>query len=194
MRNQKNALVPKDHLAGGLPTNRVAVMIKAGGMNQSDPPQKFPRVAGLLLYQVRSRRVYVWLAHMGGPKFARGNRGWTLPKGQVEDFDLDDLAAARREYKEEMGADAPKIPYLQLGKFDMSKGSLLTVYTGHSTHANFQPSSNYCNSEWPPQSGIWTHHPEIDDAKWILITEAYELIFPRQRPILSSLMSQIERS
>ena len=60
--------------------------------------------AGLLLYRLGSDGAEVLLVHPGGPFFARKDDGaWSIPKGEVEPGE-DPLAAAVREFGEEIGA------------------------------------------------------------------------------------------
>src|SRR5437870_1926391 len=61
------------------------------------------RSAGILLFRRRSGQLEVLLGHMGGPFWARKDDGaWSIPKGEI-DPDEDQLAAARREFAEELG-------------------------------------------------------------------------------------------
>ena len=58
---------------------------------------------GLLMYRIRNGGVEVLLVHPGGPFFRNKDQGaWSIPKGEVEP-DEDRLAAARREFEEEIG-------------------------------------------------------------------------------------------
>ncbi|HEY7008911.1 MAG TPA: NUDIX domain-containing protein, partial [Jatrophihabitantaceae bacterium] len=62
--------------------------------------------AGLLLFRQQGG-LEVLLAHMGGPFWARKDeRAWSIPKGEHAP-DEDALAAARREFAEELGSAAP---------------------------------------------------------------------------------------
>ncbi|HXR45021.1 MAG TPA: NUDIX domain-containing protein, partial [Pseudolysinimonas sp.] len=75
------------------------------------------RSAGILLYRTRPA-LEVWIAHMGGPFWARKDeRAWSIPKGEFEATDADALAVARREFAEEVGVPAPDAAYRQLGEF-----------------------------------------------------------------------------
>src|ERR1700745_1912810 len=50
----------------------------------------------------------VLLAHMGGPFWARRDKGaWSIPKGEYEEGE-DALSAARREFGEELGCQPPR--------------------------------------------------------------------------------------
>ena len=66
------------------------------------------RSAGILLYRrVGGGDLEVWIAHMGGPFWARKQAAaWTVPKGELDD-DEEPLRAALREFAEEIGAAAP---------------------------------------------------------------------------------------
>ncbi len=62
------------------------------------------RPRGILLYRRGPRGLEVLLAHPGGPLWAKKDLGaWTLPKGQFTDDEWP-IAAAKREFEEEMGS------------------------------------------------------------------------------------------
>ena len=70
--------------------------------------------AGLLLYR-RAPGLEVLLGHMGGPFWARKDAGaWSIPKGELDEGEQP-LAAARREYAEELGHPPPDGPIIELG-------------------------------------------------------------------------------
>lgn len=153
------------------------------------------RSAGVLLY----RRVpagpggtedglQVWIAHMGGPFWARKDaHAWSLPKGEYADGE-DPLAAALREFAEEMGTAAPDVEYRQLGDFRQPSGKHITVFAAE---ADFQPTSINSNTfplEWPRGSGRIQDFPEIDDARWFPLLEARLKLVKGQLPILDALV------
>lgn len=151
------------------------------------------RSAAVLLYRRRDG-VEVWIAHMGGPFWARKDESaWSLPKGIVESDDLgDELAAARREFAEEIGTPAPDADYVPLGEFRGS-GKTIVVFAAES---EFDPGaivSNTFELEWPPRSGRRQEFPEVDDARWFTVEEARAKLTKAQRPILDALISHLEQ-
>ncbi|MDJ0457564.1 NUDIX domain-containing protein [Arthrobacter sp. NQ7] len=154
------------------------------------------RSAGILLYRpdpdaaagspVRDR-LQVWIAHMGGPFWARKDQhAWSIPKGEYADGE-DPLAAALREFGEEMGTPAPDTGYRLLGEFRQPSGKLITVFTAEADFAPDEITSNTFPLEWPKGSGRIQHYPEIDDARWFPGQEARLKLVKGQLPILDAL-------
>ncbi|WP_431221235.1 NUDIX domain-containing protein [Leifsonia xyli] len=151
------------------------------------------RSAALLLFR-RREGVEVWIAHMGGPFWARKDEGaWSFPKGIVEEGDLgDELTAARREFAEEIGTAAPDTDYVPLGEFRGS-GKTIVVFAGESEFEPGEVRSNTFSLEWPPRSGRMQEFPEVDDARWFPLDEAARKLTKAQRPILDALVARLER-
>ena len=142
--------------------------------------------AGILLYR-RQPELEVFLGHMGGP-FWRGKdaAAWSIPKGTYTDEEP--LAAALREFAEEVGRPAPEVEYVELGAFRYSSGKVVTVFAGES---DFDPSdirSNVFEIEWPPRSGRRQAFPELDSAEWFAPDDARERLVKGQRPAVDALM------
>jgi len=150
------------------------------------------RSAGILLYRRNSEsQLEVWIAHMGGPFWARKDtHAWSIPKGEYLEVE-DPLAAALREFAEEMGTPAPSVDYLELGTFRQPSGKLITAF---SAEADFQPGlivSNTFSLEWPKGSGLVQNYPEIDAAQWFTETEARTKLVKGQVPILDALIEHL---
>ena len=147
--------------------------------------------AGILLYRNSDAGLQVWIAHMGGPFWARKDAGaWSIPKGEYLQ-DEDPLAAARREFAEEMGTPAPSADYTLLGSFRQSSGKTVTVFAAE---ADFRPErilSNTFPLEWPKGSGRIRDFPEVDDAGWFTLSEARTKLVRGQLPVLDSLILQL---
>lgn len=149
------------------------------------------RSAGILLYR-RVPALEVWIAHMGGPFWARKDEGaWSVPKGLLEP-DEDALDAALREFAEETGHPAPEVDWYPLGDFRYSSGKVLTVFAGESDFTT-DIRSNAFELEWPPRSGRRASFPELDRAEWCDLDLAATRLVKGQRPILRALGSAVAR-
>jgi predicted NUDIX family NTP pyrophosphohydrolase len=129
---------------------------------------------------------------MGGPFWARKDaRAWSIPKGEYLDGE-DPLAAAHREFAEEMGTPAPSAEYLLLGAFRQPSGKVITVFTAEAGfYAPEQIVSNTFALEWPKGSGVVRNYPEVDGAKWAGEPEARAKLVKGQLPILDALMDHL---
>lgn len=151
------------------------------------------RSAGILLYRRRAT-LEVWIAHMGGPFWARKDEGaWSIPKGIVDATDTrGELAAAKREFEEEIGVTAPDADYAELGDFVLSSGKKLAVFAAAAD--DFDPqtvTSNAFELEWPPRSGRMQTFPEIDDARWTPVDLARTKLTKGQRPLVDALLARL---
>lgn len=147
--------------------------------------------AGILLYRVAQtpgEEVSVFVAHMGGPFWSRKDEGaWSIPKGELDD-DEPALDAARREFREELGVDAPEAPFAELGTFPYSSGKKVVVFVADGrdfTASDFDFGT--FEMEWPPRSGRTRTFPEVDRAEWMPISRARERLVKGQRPALDRL-------
>jgi len=145
------------------------------------------RSAGILLFRRRSGDVEVLLGHMGGPFWARRDAAaWSLPKGEYEP-DEEPVAAARREFTEELGLPVPAGEWVGLGAARQSGGKVVTVWAleGDLDPARIVPGT--FELEWPPKSGRRQEFPEIDRVAWFGLPIAAEKIVAGQRPFLERL-------
>ena len=141
--------------------------------------------AGLLLYRERGA-IEVFLAHPGGPFWAKRDLGaWTIPKGLVES-NAELLATAQREFTEETGFVAHG-PFLPLRPVKQKSGKTVHAFA---CAGEFDPArlrSNTFEVEFPPKSGKRRSFPEIDRAGWFDLTTARAKILEYQRPFLDEL-------
>lgn len=115
------------------------------------------RSAGILLWRDTAAGREVWIAHMGGPFWARkDDRAWSIPKGEFGAGE-DPLGVARREFAEEMGMPAPELDYLELGTYR---------YTWGNGDSRF---------------------PEVDGAEWTGLEMARRRLVAGQVPMLDDL-------
>jgi predicted NUDIX family NTP pyrophosphohydrolase len=128
--------------------------------------------AGLLLYRRRGREIEVLLAHMGGPFWSRKDAGaWSLPKGEYEG-DEEPLAAARREFAEELGLPAPAGRALDLGTIKQAGGKVVQAWALEGDLDTDAVRSNSFELEWPRGSGTVQSFPEVDRAAWFDLQSA----------------------
>lgn len=130
--------------------------------------------AGLLVYRRASdpAELEVLLAHPGGPFFARKDLGvWTIPKGEYDDEEEPEAAAAR-EFAEEIGLPPPDGPYVELGEVRQASGKRVRAFAVESDLDLTGSMSNLFEMEWPPGSGRVERFPEVDRAAWYGTKEA----------------------
>ncbi|MBT2533837.1 NUDIX domain-containing protein [Arthrobacter sp. ISL-48] len=149
--------------------------------------------AGILLYRRSpTAGLEVWIAHMGGPFWARKDAAaWSIPKGEYLD-DEDPLVAAQREFAEEIGAPPPAADYSLLGTFRQPSGKIITVFTAES---DFEPGGVVSNTfplEWPRGSGTVRNYPEIDHAEWTNEPVARTRLVRGQLPVLDGLIRHLQ--
>ncbi|WP_024818080.1 NUDIX domain-containing protein [Arthrobacter sp. 31Y] len=151
------------------------------------------RGAGILLHRRNTAgTLELWIAHMGGPFWARkDDHAWSIPKGEFPE-DEDALVAAHREFTEEIGTPPPDADYELLGVFKQPSGKLITAFTAEAK--DFQPlkiTSNTFPMEWPKGSGVVKDFPEIDDARWFEETVARTKLVKGQLPIVDALVRRL---
>jgi predicted NUDIX family NTP pyrophosphohydrolase len=136
----------------------------------------------------------VLLGHMGGPFWARKDiGGWSVPKGEYEP-DEQPLAAARREFLEELGLPAPEGELIDLGEVRQSSGKVVTAWgvEGDLDPADIVPGT--FEMEWPKGSGQLREFPEIDRVAWLDVDAARAKIVAAQRPFLDRLIAAVARA
>jgi predicted NUDIX family NTP pyrophosphohydrolase len=132
----------------------------------------------------------VLLVHPGGPAWARRDRGaWSIPKGEYAD-DEDPLAAARREFEEELGTAPPEGEADDLGEIRQRSGKRVRGWAIAGDLDVSRVVSNTFQFEWPPRSGKMIEIPEVDRAEWFGLDEAREKINPGQVPLLDRLAGE----
>lgn len=148
--------------------------------------------AGLLLFRRTGAGVEVLLAHMGGPFWQRRDSGaWTLPKGEYE-ADEDPLAAARREFVEELGLPPPKGDAIELGVLRQSGGKQVTAWAVEGDLDPEDVAPGTFEMEWPKGSGRLQTFPEIDRVYWFGLDEAPEKLVTAQRAFLDRLAALLD--
>jgi predicted NUDIX family NTP pyrophosphohydrolase len=145
------------------------------------------RSAGILLHRGRGDAREVLLVHPGGPAWARRDLGaWSIPKGEYEARE-DPLAAARREFEEELGVPPPDGRVEDLGEIRQRAGKLVRAWAIAGDLDVATISSNTFQFEWPPRSGKTIEIPEVDRADWFPLEDARQKINPAQAELLRRL-------
>ncbi|HEY9229123.1 MAG TPA: NUDIX domain-containing protein [Gemmatimonadaceae bacterium] len=147
--------------------------------------------AGLLLFRRRGDALEVFLAHPGGPFWAKRDVGaWTIPKGVANDGE-DLLDAARREFGEETGLTANG-PFVSLGAIRQKAGKAVHAWAYEGDADPDAVTSNPTQVEWPRGSGRLLTFPEVDRCAWFDIESAREKINPAQAELLDRLRDVLE--
>lgn len=144
------------------------------------------RSAGILLHRPRVDGVVeVLLGHLGGPLWARRDT-WTIPKGEPAPGE-ELLAAARREFAEELGLSVPDGEPVPLGEVRQGGGKVVTAWAvaGDLDPAAVVPGT--FTMEWPPRSGTLREFPELDRVGWFPVDEARPKIIKAQAWFLDRL-------
>ena len=145
--------------------------------------------AGLIVFRERDGVLEVLLGHMGGPFWARRDEGaWSIPKGECDEGE-EPLAAARREFREELGHAPPEGPLLELGEIRQRSGKIVIAFA---VEGDFDPATidpGTCELEWPPRSGRMQTFPEIDRVAWFDVATAKPKLVRGQAKLLDRLAS-----
>jgi predicted NUDIX family NTP pyrophosphohydrolase len=144
--------------------------------------------AGLLLFR-RNGTLEVLLVHPGGPLWTKKDEGaWSIPKGEIEPGE-DPLAAARREFEEELGYPVSG-EFIELAPVRQASGKVVHAWA---VEGDFDPAaltSGTFTMEWPPRSGRQQQFPEVDRVEWFTIDDAKRKINKAQIALLDELNSR----
>ena len=145
--------------------------------------------AGILTYRLNSGTIEVFLVHPGGPFWAKKDSGaWSIPKGEIEE-DEDLLAAAKREFAEELGCPIPEGEFFALGEVKQPSGKIIHIWAMQADVKPGDIKSNQFKMEWPPHSGHEQEFPEVDKAEWFSLASAKTKLVKGQLPFLDTLTS-----
>jgi predicted NUDIX family NTP pyrophosphohydrolase len=145
------------------------------------------RSAGILLHRGHGNGLEVLLVHPGGPAWSKRDLGaWSIPKGEYAE-DEDPLAAARREFEEELGSAAPEGEATALGEIRQRSGKRVLAWAIAGDLDAGGITSNTFPFEWPPRSGRMIEIPEVDRAEWFGLDAARGKINAGQVPLLDRL-------
>jgi predicted NUDIX family NTP pyrophosphohydrolase len=146
--------------------------------------------AGLLLYRKQKGQLEVFLVHPGGPLSVKKDLGaWSIPKGEFDEEEP--LLAAKREFQEETGFDAPPSEYTPLKLVRQKSGKIVHAWAVEGEVDAEQVHSNEFEMQWPPKFGKVQSFPEIDRAAWFSVDDALQKINPAQAGLIQELLEKI---
>jgi predicted NUDIX family NTP pyrophosphohydrolase len=149
------------------------------------------RSAGILMYNQNGGVLRVLLVHPGGPFWRNRDLGaWSIPKGEFDEAE-DAEAAARREFREELGIEADG-PLRALGDIRQRSGKIVCAFALEGDLDVSAVRSNTVAIEWPPRSGRTAHVPEVDGAAWLDLPLARRKILASQKPLLDRLEALVK--
>jgi len=148
------------------------------------------RSAALLVYKNTPDGIQVFLVHPGGPFWAKKDLGaWSIPKGEFDETE-EGLAAARREFFEEVGQSIDG-DFIVLAPRKQHGGKIIHAWAVEGEIDEAAVKSNDFEMEWPPRSGRKARFPEVDQGRWFSVAEASRRILPGQAAILEELLVKL---
>ncbi|MBF4614957.1 NUDIX domain-containing protein [Curtobacterium sp. VKM Ac-1376] len=130
---------------------------------------------------------------MGGPFWRNRPRAWSIPKGLVDGAE-EPRDTALREFSEEIGLPAPATAadLVDLGEFRQASGKRVRVFAAAAQGFTVDTvQSNTVRLELPRGSGRFVDVPEIDDARWVEVDEARELLVAGQVAAVDALVALV---
>lgn len=149
--------------------------------------------AGLLMFRTKNGYPEFFLVHPGGPFFKnKDDRYWSIPKGEPEDDEPDNLVVAQREFKEETSIE-PKGPYVELGAITQKNGKVVHAWAFEGDWPDGKPIvSNTIELDWPRNSGKRIVIPEVDRGEWFNYENAKIKLNERQAELIDRLVAVLE--
>ena len=149
--------------------------------------------AGILMYKRSGKALLLLLVHPGGPLWARKDIGaWSIPKGEYKEGE-EPLAAAKREFCEELGAE-PTGEFWELGALVQPSRKEIIAWAVEADFPVAELKSNTFELEWPPKSGQKKKFPEVDRTEWFNPTEARQKILAGQAEFIDRLLARCVKS
>jgi predicted NUDIX family NTP pyrophosphohydrolase len=150
-----------------------------------------PLSSGIILYRRAGGHTEVLLVHPGGPYWEKKDAGaWMIPKGGVGEGE-EPAEAAAREFREETGMAVGGQP-AHLCRIRQSGGKIVEVFTAEGDFDPATLTSLEFEMEWPPRTGRVQRFPEVDEARWMTIDSARQMMLPSQLPILDALEARLQ--
>jgi len=147
------------------------------------------------MFRRRRPGLEVLLVHPGGPFWKNKDLGaWSIPKGEVEEGE-DLLAAAQREFAEELGFAPSGVatgPFIPLSPVKQKSGKVVHAWGFEGDCDPAGCKSNTMRMLWPPKSGKWITIPEVDRAEFFDLATAKGKINPAQAALVDELATRLK--
>ena len=144
--------------------------------------------AGIILYRKKNNILEIMLVHPGGPFWAKKDLSvWSIPKGEFDD-DEDALAAAKREFEEELGRKMLSEKIIELAPVKSKSNKTVYAFAAEEEFDTANIKSNLIWIDWPPRSGKRIEVPEVDQAAWFDIETTKQKILTYQLPLIDELV------
>jgi predicted NUDIX family NTP pyrophosphohydrolase len=149
-----------------------------------------PISAGLLAYRGAPDGPEFLLVHPGGPFWKNRDAGaWSIPKGLIEPGE-DALAAAIREFREEVGLEIGG-DCVRLADQRQASGKLILCWMLEADLDLTGFCSNSFELAWPPRSGRTIRVPECDRAAYFPARLALKQLLPGQRGFIREAITRL---
>ncbi len=100
--------------------------------------------------------------------------------------------AARREFQEELGHQAPVGDLIELGEVSQKGGKRVIAFAVEGDLDGSHHHVEHVCVEWPPKSGRMVEFPEMDRAAWFTIDRARWVVNPAQVEFLDRLVTRLD--
>ena len=149
------------------------------------------------MYKGSGPQLRLLLVHPGGPFWAKKDLGaWSIPKGEYSEGE-EPLAAAKREFCEELGAEPSgelSGEFWDLGALVQPSRKEIKAWAVDADFPVAELKSNTFELEWPPKSGRKKQYPEVDRAEWFSPDEARRKILRGQVEFIDRLLARLDPS
>ena len=113
-----------------------------------------------------------------------------IPKGMVEPGE-EPAEAALREFEEETGTRLNAVPF-PLATVRQAGGKTVEAFAIEGDLDTSEIRSIDFEMEWPPKSGLIKRFPEVEEARWMSLAQARQMMLPSQLPLLDALERKLE--